>query len=174
MTNRLVIAALAAIYLAAIVAANLIITAEGPSATPYVALGLVALDLVARDVLHDRTSGRARIVLIAFLIVAGSVLSYALNADASQIALASGLAFAASLTVDTLVYQAVRYMPWLERSTLSNVASAIIDSAVFIAVAFPGFLWGTFAIQSGMKIAGGVLFALMLERVVAVAVYARA
>lgn len=167
------IALLLVLALAAITMANLIIAWEGPSAAPYVALGLVALDLVLRDVLHDRTSGRQRVAVIGALIVAGSAITLALSPSAGTVALASSAAFAAALTVDAVVYQVSRFLPWLERTMRSNVAAAIVDSAVFVAIAFPGFLWGTFVVQAGMKIGGAVVFALLLERLVAVGVYRR-
>jgi uncharacterized PurR-regulated membrane protein YhhQ (DUF165 family) len=171
--DRFTAAALAAAFLAAVVLANLIIGWEGPSATPYVALGLVAFDLTTRDVLHDRLRPGMRLLVIGALIIAGALISWHLSDAAANVARASAVAFAASLTLDTLVYHRLRYLPWVERSGLSNIASAITDSALFIALAFPGFLWGVFIVQAGMKIAGGFILALLIERVLAVGAYAR-
>lgn len=158
------IGVLAALFLAAAAAANLTIAELGPSAAPWVALGLVALDLVTRDALHDRVEGLARVALLAALVAGGALIAYLVNRDAGDVALASSAAFAAALTVDSLVYHAARRLPWLERSNLSNVASAIVDSVVFVAIAFPGFLEDVALSQATAKIAGGLVFALLLER----------
>jgi hypothetical protein len=163
--------ALVLTYLAAIVAANLIITEAGPTYSVYTAFGLVALDLVLRDAIHDRFGGRGRIAVMAVLVVAGSVVSYIINAKAQQIALASSVAFAAALTVDAIVYHLARKQTWAERSNISNIAGSAVDSAVFVAVAFPGFLWSVAFGQFTAKVAGGVIFVLLLERVMPVGYY---
>lgn len=157
-------AVLVGLYLAAITAANLITTEYGPEASVWTALGLVAFDLVARDVLHDVWTGWRRWLGLAVLIGAGSVISYLINADAAQIAKASSCAFAAALLVDTVVYQLARQREWLERSNVSNIAAAVTDSIVFVAVAFPGpVLWDIVRDQSLAKIGGGLAFTLLIK-----------
>lgn len=155
-----------ALYLVAIVAANLTTTHYAglghPEVSIYTAFALIAFDLVARDVLHDWYQGRTRWLVLGGLIFAGASLSYLANPDSAEIAKWSAIAFAAAMTVDTLVYQAVRRWEWLERSNLSNVAAAATDSAVFCAgLSFP------FVVAFGQftaKAAGGVLFSLLFAR----------
>lgn len=156
--NKIIIAT----YLAAITAANLIVTEYGPAVSIYTALALVALDLTLRDVLHDRTSGVGRWLTMGVLVLGGSAISYAINRDAGPIAVASSAAFAAAMTVDALVYQAARRFAFVERSTISNIAGAIVDSLVFVTLAFPVFLWDVAVGQATAKVAGGVVFAILL------------
>ena len=62
----------------------------------------------------------------------------------------------------------------MERSGLSNAAAAAVDSALFVWIAFPGFLWAVAVGQFGAKVAGGFLIALALERFTPVGtIYAR-
>lgn len=165
MTKRLTIFGLVALFLAAIVAANLITTHYGPTASIYNAFFLIGLDLTTRDRLHDFW-GEHRWPKMAALILAGSALSYLVNRDAARIAEASAIAFAASELVDALSYQAMHRRPWLERSNVSNVLSAAVDSAVFPTLAFGGtFLWGITFGQFTAKVAGGFLWSLILGRV---------
>lgn len=157
-------AAVVLAYLAAIVAANLLVTHFAkighPEVSVYTAFAAIAFDLVARDLLHDWWGGRRRLALLGSLIVVGSVLSYLANPDSAEVAKWSTLAFAAAMTVDTIVYQLAQRLPWLERSNLSNLASGATDSLVFCAgLGFPFIVaFGQFT----AKVAGGAIFALAL------------
>lgn len=150
------------LYLAAIVAANLIVTEHGPSVAAYTAFALIGLDLVLRDYLHDLWGGRIPPILL--LIVAGSVISYLLNQDAARVAMASAVAFAAAFTVDWLVYDRLHRRPWLERSNWSNVAGGAVDSIVFLPLAFGGWPWQAMFALFTAKVAGGVIVSLAAQR----------
>lgn len=151
-------------YLAAIVAANLSIAAFGPSASIINAFLFIGLDLTARDRLHEEwQTGRAW--KMALLIAAGGALSYVLNRDAAQIAIASSVAFTAAALTDWLMYSALGDRARLVRVNGSNVVSAAVDSAIFPAIAF-GFplLWTVMLGQWLAKVAGGALWSLVLTR----------
>jgi len=151
--------ALVAVYLAAIVAANLSIAAFGPVIAPINAFLLIGLDLVLRDELHDRF-GREHLFLKMFtLIAAGGVISLLLNPAAYQIAIGSSVAFMLAAAADGVVYHSWRHKAWWARSNASNMAGAAVDSIVFPSIAF-GFL--DWRIVLGMFIAktlGGAFWA---------------
>jgi queuosine precursor transporter len=146
----------APVYLAAVVAANLTVAHYGPVAVLPVGFVLVGLSMLTRDVIHEWSRGH-RVLRLGALIVAGAGLSYAINADARFIAVASMLAFASSETVDALLYQRLIGRRYVVKANVSNVASSFVDSAVFIGVAF-GPLLPLIAAQTVVKIAGGVLW----------------
>lgn len=152
------------IYLAAIVLANLSVATFGPASTIINAFLLIGLDLSARDALHERWHGKALWAKMLALIAAGSLLSYAINANAGPIALASLLAFLASGVVDAIAYHALRRFPRLGRMIGSNVPSAAVDSLVFPTVAFGGIIWSIVIGQFVAKVVGGALWALVLNR----------
>ena len=152
-----------ALYLAAIVAANLSVAAFGPSVVVVNAFLLIGLDLSARDRLHDAWSGRGLGPKMALLVAAGGFLSWLLNRDAAQIALASTVAFTAAATVDTLAYAAMHRWPRLARVNGSNVLSAAVDSLVFPTLAFGALLWPIVLGQLAAKVAGGFLWSLVLR-----------
>ena len=155
---------LVGLYLAAIVAANLSVAALGPAVSVINAFLFIALDLSSRDRLHEVWHGQGLVWKMGGLIVAGSVLSWALNRSAGAIALASLAAFAASATVDALVYHLLRRRSWLFRANGSNVLSAAIDSLVFPILAF-GWppLWAIVIGQFIAKTIGGALWAALLR-----------
>lgn len=84
-----------------------------------------------RDMLHE--NGGRWWILSAIL--AGAVLS-AMLSDAAQIAVASGTAFMLSEISDWLVYTPLRRKGWTIAVMCSNFVGLIIDSAVFLWLAF--------------------------------------
>lgn len=155
-----------ALYLIAIVLANLSVAAFGPSVSVLNAFLFIGLDLTARDALHERWKHRHLFAKMFALIGVGSVLSYVLNRSAGPIALASFVAFASAGVVDALVYHFLRgrFTTRLQRVNGSNVASAAVDSVVFPVLAFGSFLPWIIAGQFVAKVLGGFLWSLVLVR----------
>lgn len=156
---------LVALYLAAIVAANLSVAYFGPYASIINSFVFIGLDITTRDALHERWEGKNLWGKMALLILAGSVLSWLLNRDAGRIALASFAAFAAAGAADTVVYHLMRHRPKLWRVNGSNAVSAVVDSVVFTTVAFGSFMPLIVGGQVLAKVAGGYVWALLLDRV---------
>jgi uncharacterized PurR-regulated membrane protein YhhQ (DUF165 family) len=129
-------------YILTIFAANLAITMVG---IVPVGFGLVApagvyfagLAFSLRDALQE-TLGR-RWVIAAILL--GALVSAGLSA---QLALASGLAFLFSELADFAVYTPLRRKSWLGAVVASNTVGVVVDSALFLWLAFGslGFLPG--------------------------------
>ncbi|HWP45019.1 MAG TPA: VUT family protein, partial [Blastocatellia bacterium] len=115
-----------ALYLAAIVAANLAVAAFGPRSTIINAFLFIGLDITTRDRLHEAWRGRGLFLKMAALIAAGSLLSWMLNREAGPIALASFVAFAASGASDALTYHVLREREWMVKVNGSNVVSAAV------------------------------------------------
>jgi hypothetical protein len=170
-----------AIYLAAIVVANLSVAALGPQAVIVNAFLLIGLDLTLRDKLHDRWNNDQLALRMGALILAGGVISYVLNRDAGKIAVASTVAFAVAATLDALVYARMRaarsvrlpdYPYWrprwsrLERINGSNLVGAAADSLLFPTIAFGSLMPAIVIGQFLAKVAGGFLWSLVLTHAV--------
>lgn len=153
------------LYLAAIVAANLLVATFGPQVSIVNAFLFIGLDLTTRDALHERWQGRNLWRNMLLLIGAGSLLSALLNANAVPIAIASFVAFLAAGIADTLTYTALGERAKLVKVNGSNVVSAAVDSLIFPALAFGlPLLWGIVVGQFVAKVAGGFLWSLVLNR----------
>lgn len=137
-------AALALIFLSLIPLANLMISnvgtfcvPDGPCLIP-VGFGLsapsgvllVGFSLLLRDMIQERLGKSITLVLIAV----GCLLSFML-AD-PHIAIASVLAYGLSEISDFAVYQRVRKHSILAAMLASGLVGSIVDSAVFLYVAF--------------------------------------
>ena len=152
------------IYLVAIVAANLIVNAFGPSASIFIAFLFIGLDLSLRDQLHDSWQNEKLIIKMLALICGGSAITVVLNWDALPIAIASATAFLVAGTGDALVYTFLRKYKFLIRSNGSNIVGSALDSIIFPTMAFgvlmPEIVLGQFA----AKVAGGFIFAVIIQK----------
>lgn len=154
------------LYLVAIIAANLTITAVCPAASAWVSFVFIGFDLVSRDALHDRWRGRNLWRNMLLLIGAGSLLSWLLNANAGTLALASFTAFALAGIADAIVYQRLRRLPWLQRVNGSNVVSGAVDSVVIVGLGFGlPFLWNIALASFLAKLAGGAFWSFVLLKI---------
>lgn len=147
------------IYAAAMTLANLSVAYFGPASIPVNAFVLIGLDLALRDWLHVRLNRWQ----MGLLIASAGALTYAFNADAGRIAVASSIAFACAAVVDWLVFTKARGS-WLFRSNASNVAGAAIDSLVFPSLAFGAVNPAIMATMFAAKVAGGAIWAWLLRR----------
>ena len=154
-------ALLAAVYVGAMVAANLLVWWD-----PWFALIdsvlLIGLDLTLRDVLHERLS-RAQ---LAAVIVGAAALTWLANPAANQIAIASATAFILAALADWLAYSLLRSRPWMVRCNGSNVVGAVVDSVIFPMLAFGAFPPALIALQSAAKIGGGAIWSVLLRPLV--------
>lgn len=164
-----------AIYLLAIVAANVSAALLGPGITILNAFLLIGLDLTVRDVLHARWAAegfqrldRSRLpVRMGALIVAGGALSYIATPGAGPIAVASALSWAAASAVDALVFHIVAAhgrRPHPVRGVMaSNVAGAAVDSLLFPTLAFGALLWPVILGQFVAKVLGGTVWLVVIR-----------
>lgn len=150
-------------YIMAIVAANVSVMLFGPEVSILNAFAFIGLNLSARDTLHDIWKGSNLTRNMSALILFGALLSALFGAG--QVALASFAAFAASESVDTIIYKALGKRPKLLQVNGSNVVSAAVDSLVFPLIAFgTPLLIGIALGQFLAKVAGGFLWSLVLHK----------
>ena len=142
----------------------------GPWVSPINAFLLIGLDLALRDWLHMRLKAWQMLSLIG----ASGLLTYALNPSAQHIVIASAAAFTLAALVDWQAFSRLSGS-WLRRSLGSNVAGAVVDTAVFSALAFvllspspkPLEVVAQIAgLQLLAKVCGGSLWAWLLARTV--------
>jgi uncharacterized PurR-regulated membrane protein YhhQ (DUF165 family) len=152
-------AALIAVYVSAMVAANLLVWWLGPWFSPVNAFLLIGLDLTLRDVMQERFNAWQ----LAAVIVAGGAITWVLNPGASHIAIASATSFILAAIADWTVYSTLRFRPWLVRANGSNVVGAAVDSIVFPTLAFGAFLPAVIALQFLAKVSGGAIWSLAMK-----------
>jgi hypothetical protein len=154
--------AMIALYLAAIVAANLLVARFGPRAAFAVAFAFIGLDLTVRDRLHETWMRRGLVWKMSLLIASGSAISWLLNRGTGRVALASFVAFAAASICDALSFHLLRERRYLVKVNGSNVFGALADSIVFPTIAFGAFAFAITAGQFISKVAGGFVWSLLI------------
>jgi len=149
---------LIAVYIIAMVAANLLVWWLGPWIAPVNAFVLIGLDLTLRDVMQERLASWQ----LAAVIIVGGAITWGINPAASQIAIASAVAFLCAALADWAVYSLMRHYPWLYRANGSNVVGAAVDSIIFPTLAFGAFMPAIIALQFAAKVAGGAIWSFLL------------
>lgn len=147
------------IYGSAMILANLSVAAFGPAISPVNAFVLIGLDLALRDWLHVRLKAWQMLALI----LATGLLTYLLNPAAGKIAIASACAFTAAAVVDWATFFKLKGS-WLFRANGSNVAGAAVDSLIFPTLAFGALMPHIVAMQFVAKVAGGSIWAYILNK----------
>lgn len=155
---------LIAVYIAAMVAANMLIALFGPWFSPLNAFFLIGLDLVIRDKLHDRWKGAHLPLKMFGLILTASAITYFLNPAASTIAVASVIAFIAAMVVNTIIYHFIQHKKWMVRSNVSNIGGALADSVTFPTIAFGVLMPDIIALQFICKVGGGVFWSFLFKK----------
>jgi uncharacterized PurR-regulated membrane protein YhhQ (DUF165 family) len=157
MTRRLQVTGLVAVFLLAIVLANLTLVHFGPSWVLINAFVFIGLDFVTRDRLADFW-GTTRFAKMLILIAAGGLLSWWVNRGAGHIAFASVVSFCAAELAEASVYHLLRRQPWKDRAPRAAVVAAIVDSILFPTIAFHGFVFTVSFGQFCAKVAGAVVW----------------
>ncbi len=132
-----------ALFIATVYAANYAvehwgIVSVGFGLTAPAGVYFAGLAFTLRDIIH-RTLGRSFVI---GAIIIGAVLSYIISDAVTlpggvvSLALASGIAFLVSEIADLAVYEPIRERGWMPAVILSNIVGIVIDSALFLWLAF--------------------------------------
>jgi uncharacterized PurR-regulated membrane protein YhhQ (DUF165 family) len=116
-----------------------------------------------RDAVRE-TLGRTGVIIA---IAVGAGLSYLME-DAQTFAVASGVAFAFSETADALVYEPLRSRSWLAAVSLSNTVGVVVDSALFLWLAFGSLAFIEGQIVAKLYMTGAAVLAIAAWRARAV------
>lgn len=146
-------------YLGAIVVANLLTSNFGAGMSIVNAFLFIGLDITARDRLHDTWHNDGLVWKMGALIFAGSVLSWFVDRNVVQIAVASCVSFLIANISDAVIYQVLHKHPWQIKVNGSNIVSAAVDSVAFPTIAFGSFMPLVTLGQFVAKVCGGFVWA---------------
>lgn len=162
-------------YVLTIFAANLAVLLFGvvpvaPGLMVPAGVYFAGLAFTLRDLTQDRLGQRAVLLAIAI----GALLSAALSLllptslpiSPAQLALASGCAFLLSELLDFAVYTPLRSRNWLGAVAASNVVGLVVDSALFLWLAFGSldFLPGQVVGKASMTVLAVIVLTFLRRR----------
>jgi len=157
---------LVVVYLAAIVAANLLVARYGQIALLFTAVALLPTDFLIRDILHSRWEVESKywFFAMALLVGSGGVITLLVNYSAVNVALASSAAFCAAGVSNAAVYASIALDRKFTRMTASNAVASVVDSVLFPLLAFGTLDWRISAGQAALKFIGGLLLTIWYLR----------
>jgi len=146
-----------ALWLFAIVGANLSIGHFGPEVSIINAFLLIGLGLTTRDHLHRKWDGKHLKAKMGLLIATGGLLSWLTQPGVGRIALASVCAFAVAEIIDAIVFHKTKSI------NKSNAVSGFVDSVLFPTLAFGGFPILIILGQWVAKFSGGYVWSVVIN-----------
>lgn len=156
----------AIIYVLGVVSANFSAFVFGPSITPLNSFLFIGMDFSLRDSLHEKWRGNGVHARMALLILAGGIVSYALNPAIGRVAFASCVSFVLSSLIDHATYSICFNKHYLVKSNTSNAIGSAVDSIVFPTVAFGSLMPEIIAMQFAAKMVGGFVWSIVLHKYV--------
>jgi queuosine precursor transporter len=146
------------VYLMAFVLANFIVIWFGEVGLIFTALFLIPFDFVMRCLFHEQWKGIELFLKLGSLVGIASILTYVINNDAKNIALASTFGFISAQMLASVFYQTYIKKSFLFKVNGSDALGVIADSIVFQVIAFGSISTSITLSQVALKIVGGVFW----------------
>ncbi len=146
------------VYLAAFVAANLLVKYFGPYGLWFSSLFLIPFDFVCRCVFNELWKGFELVAKLAILTVCSCIVTVLINGDAINIAKASMAGFVCAQIIATVFYQLLIKKGYMTKVNLTDLVAISADSVIFQIVAFGVFNWKVTLGQILIKGIGGLIW----------------
>lgn len=152
------------IFLILTIIANLTVTYFGIIAVYINAAVTIPADMFLRDKIHEKWHNTSYFwVKFVALFLVGGILSFLLNRNSYNVAIASFLAFFVSNLIDTFIYNIYFKRTMLFKMNVSNLFSSILDAVIFITIVF-GFRLDLIFVQFALKFVSGTIFSYLYTK----------
>lgn len=146
------------LFLAALVAANLIVNHFGSYGLLFSSALLIPFDFVCRCIIHERYKGTRLLAVLSALTIAASILTYIVNTQAKSVAIASVCGFIAAQLAAGIFYQCFKSKSYFVKVNGSDLVAIVFDSLLFQFIAFGTIIPTITAGQVCIKLAGGLVW----------------
>lgn len=151
-------------WLAAFVLANLLVKWIGATGLWFSSFFLIPFDFVCRCYFHETWKGVHLLIRLLILTLVAGIITFAINQDALNVALASFCGFTFAQVGAGIFYQKNKEKSFLFKVNISDSIGIIFDSFVFQLVAFNQIDIYITSGQIVIKVLGGLLWYLILFR----------
>ena len=146
------------IYLLAFVLSNFIVLYFGSTGLIFTALLLIPFDFVMRCIFHETWHGKELIIKLGALVLTASIITFLINTNTLNIAIASSFGFVLAQIVSGIFYQFFINKSYFIKVNGSDAVGILIDSLVFQLIAFSIVLPEITISQFILKIIGGLFW----------------
>jgi len=146
------------LYLIAFVLSNFIVLWYGSKGLIFTAIFLIPFDFVLRCLFHEKWKGKELILKLGTLVLTASVITFIINKDALNIALASSFGFIFAQIAAGIFYQHFIKSSYFIKVNGSDAVGILIDSLVFQFIAFSVILPEITISQFLLKLTGGLFW----------------
>lgn len=146
------------LYLIAFVLSNFIVLWYGSKGLIFTAIFLIPFDFVLRCLFHETWKGKELILKLGTLVLTASVITFIINKDALNIALASSFGFIFAQIFAGIFYQYFIKSSYLIKVNGSDAIGILVDSLVFQFIAFSVILPEITISQFLLKLTGGLFW----------------
>lgn len=146
------------IYLLAFVLSNFIVLWFGATGLIFTALFLIPFDFVMRCLFHETWKGKELIFKLGALVLTASLLTFLINKNTLNIAIASSVGFISAQLFAGVFYQFFINRSYFVKVNGSDAVGILVDSLIFQLIAFSVILPEITVSQFLLKIAGGLFW----------------
>lgn len=146
------------IYLLAFVLSNFIVLYFGSVGLIFTALFLIPFDFVMRCLFHETWKGFELIAKMMLLVIVAGLITYLINYETKEIALASICGFSAAQLGAGMFYQLTMNEKYFVKVNGSDAIGILMDSIMFQMIAFQIIDWRILLSQFTLKIIGGLFW----------------
>ena len=143
------------IYLIAFVLANLIVLYFGSIGLIFTALFLIPFDFVMRCIFHETWKGIELILKLGLIVIVASLITFVINRNAINIAIASSVGFILAQIFAGIFYQFFIKKSFFVKVNGSDAIGILIDSLAFQLIAFGIINYNILVGQFLLKLIGG-------------------
>lgn len=146
------------IYLLAFVLSNFIVLWFGANGLIFTALFLIPFDFVMRCLFHETWKGKELILKLGLLVLTASLLTFLINQNTLNIAIASAIGFISAQLFAGVFYQIFINKSYFVKVNGSDAVGILVDSIIFQLIAFSVVLPEITVSQFLLKIVGGLFW----------------
>lgn len=146
------------LYLIAFVLSNLIVLWYGRTGLLVTAMFLIPFDFVMRCTFHEQWKGPELLLKLGTLVAVAGCISFLINVEAKNIAVASVAGFFVAQLFSGIFYQCFINKSYFIKVNGSDAVGILADSIVFQILAFSSLDLLTTSTQFTLKIVGGLFW----------------
>lgn len=145
-------------YLITLVSANLIVKHFGAPGLWFSSALLIPFDFICRAIFHESWKGKKLVANLLLLTVVSGIVTFIINHEALNIALASFAGIVAVQIFAGIFYQMFMQKSYFFKVNLSDLIAIIVDSIAFQLVAFGTVNFEVTGGQMLIKAVGGLFW----------------